>query len=247
MVAVIAITYVVVAALARTRAGRMAWGVTLLLAVYWLASLMLPVVTWLMGMALVPGVVGLIILFQGELRTFLSNLGGIFSRRVPATEDTCQKLIDACIRLSRDRTGALIAIERTTPLAEAVSTGVRVDARLSGELLRAIFFHNGPLHDGGVVLCGQRVRAAACQFPTSTNPDLDVSFGMRHRAAIGITETTDCVCLVVSEETGAISVTVDGGIRRNLSRDELEQSLQDMVGEQRRNDRSPVPEEVTDE
>lgn len=247
MAAVIAITYAIVTALAHTRAGRMAWGVAVLLILYWIASMTLPVVAWLMGMALVPGVVGLIILFQGELRMFLAHLGSLLTRRMAASEDTCHKLTEACFRMSQDRTGALIAIERSTPLAEAIATGIVIDAVLSPELLIAIFTEDGPLHDGGVVVCDERIAAAACQFPISMNPDLDVSYGMRHRAAIGITEATDCVCLVVSEETGAVSLTVNGGIQHGLNRSRLESELRQLVGEQGKRRSLLSPAEVADE
>ncbi len=247
MAAVIAIAYVILAALARTRAGRMAWGVAFLLTLYWVASMVLPVVTWLMGMALVPGVVGLIILFQGELRTFLSHLGSLLVRRTTVTEDTCHRLIAACLRMSKDHTGALIAIERSTPLAEAMATGIFIDADISAELLRAIFVQNGPLHDGGVIVCNQRLTAAACQFPASTNPELDVTFGMRHRAAIGITESSDCLCLVVSEETGAVSLAMAGEIQYDLPREELEAVLRDLVGEQPKRRALSIRREVSDD
>ncbi len=230
MAFVVLLTHVALTALARTRAWRVAGGIAVVLALYWLSGRFLPVVHWVMHEALVPGVVGLLILFQPELRTFLAQLGGVYSRRSSSSTGVADVLVDTCAALSSKRIGALIAIERAAPLSDIVLSGSRLDARLSIEFLNCVFFPNNPLHDGGVVVSGDRVAAAACYFPTSTHPDLEASLGMRHRAALGLSEQTDAVCLVVSEETGAISLCVSGRLERRLSKDALREKLNALVG-----------------
>jgi diadenylate cyclase len=170
--------------------------------------------------------VGLLVIFQPELRRGLVVLGRYQVMRYLGRErhhPVADKLADASEAMSRDRIGALIAIEREVPLAPYVETGERLDGTISAALLRTLFTPNSPLHDGAVILCGGRVTAAACQLPLGQPPDKShAHVGMRHRAAVGLSEETDAVLLVVSEETGRISVAVGGRLeavpRENLSR-----------------------------
>jgi diadenylate cyclase len=231
MAALVVIAYVLLTGLSRTRAWRMAWGLAVLLAVYWIAGLFLPVLRWAMYQALLPGVVGLMIIFQGELRTFLAQVGGVVARRAPMNPTACATAVQACFRLSRERIGALVAFEQSAPLTDVILTGVALDAVTSEELICSIFAARGPLHDGGVVIAGDRVRAAACQFPISGHLDLGWGLGMRHRAAIGLTEQTDAVCVVVSEETGAVSLAAGGKLQHNLSKETLQETLPTILGE----------------
>jgi diadenylate cyclase len=170
--------------------------------------------------------VGLVVLFQPELRRGLVALGRYQVMRYLRRErhdPIADKLADASEAMSRERIGALIAIQRAVPLAPYAETGERLDGEISAALLRTLFTPNSPLHDGAVILCGGRVSAAACQLPLGQPPDRgQAHVGMRHRAALGLSEETDAVLLVVSEETGRISLAVAGRLeavpRENLSR-----------------------------
>ncbi len=170
--------------------------------------------------------VGLLVIFQPELRRGLVVLGRYQVMRYLTRvrhDPIADKLADASEAMSRDRVGALIAIEREVPLAPYVETGERLDGEISAALLRTLFTPNSPLHDGAVILCNGRVAAAACQLPLGQPPDrMSTHVGMRHRAAVGLSEETDAVLLVVSEETGRISLAVGGRLepvaRENLSR-----------------------------
>ena len=170
-------------------------------------------------------VIGLLVIFQPELRRGLAVLGRYQVRYLGRERHhpVADKLADASEAMSRDRVGALIAIERQVPLAPYVETGERLDGQISAPLLRTVFTPNSPLHDGAVILCNGRVAAAACQLPLGQPPDRgQTHVGMRHRAALGLSEETDAVLLVVSEETGRISLAVAGRLeavsRENLSR-----------------------------
>jgi diadenylate cyclase len=170
--------------------------------------------------------VGLLVIFQPELRRGLAVLGRYQVMRYLGRQrhdPIADKLADASEAMSRDRIGALIAIQREVPLAPYVETGERLDGEISAPLLRTLFTPNSPLHDGAVILCRGRVTAAACQLPLGQPPDRgQAHVGMRHRAALGLSEETDAVLLVVSEETGRISLAVGGRLeavpRENLSR-----------------------------
>ena len=170
--------------------------------------------------------VGLLVIFQPELRRGLTVLGRYEVMRYLGREPShpiADKLADAAEALSRERVGALIAIEREVTLAPYVETGERLDATVSAALLRTVFATNTPLHDGAVILCDGRVAAAACQLPLGQPPDrARTHMGMRHRAALALSEETDAVLLVVSEETGRISLAAGGHLepvpRENLSR-----------------------------
>ncbi len=170
--------------------------------------------------------VGVLVIFQPELRRGLVVLGRYQVMRYLGRErhdPIADKLADASEAMSRDRVGALIAIEREVPLAPYVETGEHLDGEISPALLRTLFTPNSPLHDGAVILCNGRIAAAACQLPLGQPPDRgQVHVGMRHRAALGLSEETDAVLLVVSEETGRISLAVAGRLeavpRENLSR-----------------------------
>ncbi len=181
--------------------------------------------------------IAIIVLFQSEIRRTLARIGrrrwlgfGMALQRRESTED----LVLALGRLSQQRVGALIALERDTGLRTFIESGVAMNASLSRDLLLSIFQPGGALHDGAVIIQGDRIAAAACFLPLSMNPVLARKLGTRHRAAIGITEEADCLALVVSEETGRISVAAFGEIEMDVSLRRVEQRIAEHFGRKRR-------------
>lgn len=175
---------------------------------------------------------GLVVIFAPEIRRGLAHLAQtpLLSPllRGPSTP-VVDQLVEAAVKLSRNRIGAFVAIERNVGLGEYVENGVRLDAALSSELLEAIFYPGSALHDGAVILQHDRVAAAGCLLPLTDDPSLSKSMGTRHRAAIGISEESDAVALVVSEETGRISVIVDGKLTGELTGETLRAKLLDLL------------------
>ena len=183
------------------------------------------------------GVIALIILFQDEIRKFLYNLGahhrvkGIL--RVFSSGDksdrldraTIMPIVMACMNMSRGKVGALIVIERISSLDDIVETGEVVNANINQRLIENIFFKNSPLHDGAMVISKKRLRAAGCILPVSHNLDIPKELGLRHRAALGVSQDTDAIAVVVSEETGGISVAIKGEFKLRLSAEGLESIL----------------------
>ena len=182
------------------------------------------------------GVLALIILFQEEIRKFLYSLGGherikLLTRYfMPSNKNEEDKemilpLVMACMNMARGKVGALIVIERGAPLNDIADTGERIDARISQRLIENIFFKNSPLHDGAMLISKKRVKAAGCILPVSHNKDIPKSLGLRHRSALGISQSSDALAIVVSEETGNISVAIKGEFKLRLSAEELERVL----------------------
>jgi diadenylate cyclase len=172
-------------------------------------------------------VFGLIVVFQAEIRKVLAHLGktpllGFGARK---TEEVADEVVLAATTLAASQTGAIIVLEREMGLRSYIETGIALDAIVTYDLLVSIFNPNTPLHDGAVVLQGNRVAAAACFLPLTVNPELSRTLGSRHRAAIGVTEDTDAVAVVVSEETGIISLVTGGQIRRGFDGRTLKQAL----------------------
>lgn len=187
---------------------------------------------WLLSVVLQNWVIALIILFQPELRLLVEQIGrGRFLREAfhtPHTSDTVgviNEIVRAARRLSEKKIGALIAIERAVGLNDILSTGRRIGGTVSSELLQTIFHPGTAMHDGGVVIQGQQVAAAMCLFPLSSRDDTPHSYGTRHRAAIGLSELTDAAVVVVSEETGAISLALEGRLISNLSVEAMKEQL----------------------
>ena len=177
-------------------------------------DLNLIVINWMLTRLLAISVVAFIVIFQPEIRRGLANLGqfGNFSGEM----ETLSEVAKAAVVLSKKKTGALIAIERKMGLRRYVESGVEIDSKVTTELINTIFMPLTPLHDGGIIVSGQRVEAAACLFPLTQNPNVPKMMGTRHRAAIGLSEETDAVVVVVSEETGDISIAISGRITRDL-------------------------------
>jgi diadenylate cyclase len=211
-----------------TRAVPMLVGVaTLALAFYFARLGELRTLNWLLSTLLPYVVFALIVVFQSEIRHALANLGTRISlmRSSSSVADVYDDIVLAANLFSQNQTGALIVIEREIGLRTYVESGVALDARLSYDLLATIFRPSAPLHDGAVIVQRDRIAAAACFLPLSMNPVLSTQLGTRHRAAIGITEETDAVAVIISEETGTISMAVAGSIERDLTVERLRERL----------------------
>ena len=215
-----------------TRGARILIGLAVVVIVLTLASqlLELKVIEWIIKSAAAILAFGLLIIFQPELRNALARLGStnLFSFSTRHQQEFLDALSDAVVKLSNKRFGALFAIERNISLENYESTGVTIDAQLSVELVTTIFHPKTSLHDGGMVLSQERVEAAGCIFPVSQKELSDRALGLRHRAGFGVSEDTDAVAIVVSEETGAISILVDGKMLRDLSEADFRKKLEDI-------------------
>ena len=209
----------------------------------------LDTVSWLLSTMLPYFVFIIIIVFQSEIRRALAHFGqSAFPSglsRINRTEST-EEIILSVEKLSSTRTGALIVIERNIGLRSYIESGVALDAVLSYDLLVTIFNHDLPLHDGAVIIQNNRIAAAACFLPLTVKPRLSKDLGTRHRAAIGITEETDAIAIVVSEETGSLSLAHDGQIERGLTIDALRSRLRESFG-QKSPVRQTTPVETTNE
>jgi len=215
-----------------TRAAPMLVGVAALGLAFYFARLgELRTLDWLLSTLLPYVVFALIVVFQSEIRHALANLGSRLSlmRSSSSVADVYDDIVLAANLFSQNQTGALIVIEREIGLRTYIESGVALDARLSYDLLATIFRPSAPLHDGAVIVQRDRIAAAACFLPLSMNPVLSTQLGTRHRAAIGITEETDAVAIIVSEETGTISVAVAGSVERELTVDRLRERLSTLL------------------
>jgi diadenylate cyclase len=187
----------------------------------------LKVIAWILLRSAVGIGFTLVIVFQLEMRQALAKLGGSFFSFTNVQKlEFAEGLTDAVMQLSHKRIGALIALEREISLKEYSENGVRVDAEFSPELTMTIFHPMTALHDGGVIVSKNRIASAGCVFPLSRNEMSDRTLGLRHRASVGLSEETDCVCIVVSEETGSISIAMNGVLESNLKEDEFKEKLE---------------------
>jgi len=217
----------------RTNLMPVAKGLVVILVVLWISGVAkLTMINWLLRNIVELGLIALVIIFHPELRRFLEKVGssritGIFGGEYKAmnVEVAIMQTVLACADLSRSKTGALIIFERDNQLAEPISTGTLLNADVTAELMKNIFFVKAPLHDGAVIIKNGRIAAAGCMLPMSSNMNLRRDLGMRHRAGIGVSEKSDAVAVIVSEETGAISVAVDGMLKRHLSTETVETLL----------------------
>ncbi len=216
-----------------THAVQMALGALVLVLAYWLSSLLdLETVNWMLRTLLPYVVFGIIVVFQAEIRKVLAQLGktpllGAFQAQ--KTDGVIDEVVLAMTTLSAGKTGAIVVVEREMGLRSYIETGIALDAIVTYDLLISIFNHGTPLHDGAVVIQGNRAAAAACFLPLTVNPELSRTLGSRHRAAIGVTEDTDALAVVVSEETGTISLVAGGQIQRGLDGRSLKQALLDAL------------------
>ncbi len=210
-----------------TRAMQVLMGLVIMAVIFNIAKLLgLNTINWVLTKLFAVGVVAFLIIFQPELRRALARIGqNTFLSGYLKKGGTVDELIQACDHLSRNKTGALIALERDVGLKNYIESGMLLDARVSRELLITLFQTNTPTHDGGIIIVGDRIAACGALFPLSQNPDIPRVLGTRHRAAIGVTEETDAVCVIVSEETGSVSVAVHGKLTRNLDDEGLTRVL----------------------
>lgn len=225
------IIYKVLLFLARTGSGRALKGIVLLVAVMLLAKAMdLYVVNFIFGKTFELGVLALLIIFQPEVRSLLEKVGTI-TKLIPGrdspqdVEKAIDQVITACRSLSKSKTGALIVFERDNALDDYLKNGTMLNADPRAELLENIFFPNTPLHDGAVIIRGGHIAAAACVLPLTGQTHLSRELGTRHRAGIGMSEASDAVVVIVSEETGSISVAVGGILKRHLTEETFERIL----------------------
>ncbi len=191
------------------------------------------------------GVLAIIILFQEEIRQFLYTLGAhqrfktvvrffsSASKDAEEDKDTIIPIVLSCMSMSKGKVGALIVIERGMPLNDIINTGDTIDANINQRLIENIFFKNSPLHDGAMIISRRRIKAAGCILPVSHDLDIPKELGLRHRAAMGVSQSSDAIAIVVSEETGNISVAIRGEFRLRLSAEELESILTREMGLQR--------------
>lgn len=215
-----------------TRAAMMLIGVAALALAFYFARIgELTTLNWLISTLLPYAVFALIVVFQAEIRQALARLGRKLTLRTSNSSeaDAYDDIVLAANLFSQNQTGALIVIEREVGLRTYIESGVPLEARLSYDLLATIFRPSAPLHDGAVIVQKDRIAAAACFLPLSMNPVLSTQLGTRHRAGIGITEETDAIAVVVSEETGAISLAVGGKIERDLTVEELRSRLSSLL------------------
>ncbi|MGC8230225.1 diadenylate cyclase CdaA [Pseudobacillus badius] len=215
-----------------TKAVQLVKGIFVILAARGLSGLFgLDTLSWIMEQALTWGFLAVIIIFQPEVRRALEQLGRgrFFSRNVMQEDKEQRDLIEALTKsvsyMAKRRIGALISIEKETGMNDYIETGIPLHSAVSSELLINIFIPNTPLHDGAVIIQKNQIAAAACYLPLSESPFISKELGTRHRAALGISEVTDSITIIVSEETGAVSVTKNGDLFRDLSADDFEKLL----------------------
>jgi diadenylate cyclase len=216
-----------------TRGAPMLLGVFALAVAFWIAHIAnLRTLDWLIGTMLPYSIFALIVIFATEIRHALARLGRnlVWSPNVQSSaSDAFDDIVLAANLFSQNQTGALIVIEREIGLRTYIESGVPLDAHLSYDLLATIFRPSAPLHDGAVIVQRDRIAAAACFLPLSMNPLLSTQLGTRHRAGIGITEETDAISVIVSEETGAISLALGGNIERDMSPERLRDRLSELL------------------
>ncbi|MGI6005350.1 MAG: diadenylate cyclase CdaA [Christensenellales bacterium] len=228
----------------KTRAIQVLKGLGVLILAAWVSEfLRLQTLNWLLNYIINAGALVMVVLFQPELRRMLEQIGqGKFLKKTGLLTLThegdaqdlswvAEELSSALVDLSQQRIGALVVVEQENVMEEIIRSGTLVDAKISSSLIANIFYPNTPLHDGAVLIRGGRIVAAGCLLPLSQRTDIDQSFGTRHRAALGISELSDCVTFVVSEETGFISIARGGRIQHNVTRQALVQECETLFGE----------------
>ncbi len=214
----------------RTNSYNLAKGVVLILIVLWLSYIFhLTMINFLLRRMVELGLIALVVLFQPELRRLLERMGRSFSskRSVSSTEieDAISQTVLACTQMSASHTGALLIFERKEKLNSIMTTGTIINSDISAELIKNLFYNKAPLHDGAVIMREGRIAAAGCVLPLTQSTNLSKELGMRHRAGIGLSEQSDAVVIIVSEETGDISLAVEGLLKRHLNGGTLDKLL----------------------
>ena len=226
------VIYKLIMVIRGTKAVQLLKGIFVILLVRVVSEFLgLKTLSWMMEQAITWGFLAIIIIFQPELRRALEQLGRgkFFSRSSVPEEEEQEKTVTAILKatdyMAKRRIGALISIERETGMSDYIETGIQLNSRISSELLINIFIPNTPLHDGAVIVQKTTVAAAACYLPLSESPFISKELGTRHRAALGISEVTDSLTVVVSEETGGISLTKNGELHRDLNQEQFKEIL----------------------
>jgi diadenylate cyclase len=226
------VIYKIITLIKGTKAVQLLKGIFVIIIARMLTQVLgLNTLSWMMDEVLTWGFIGIIIIFQPEIRRALEQLGRgkLFARTNLQEAEEQNRLIEAMTKsvsyMAKRRIGALISIERETGLSDYIETGISLDSVITSELLINIFIPNTPLHDGAVIMKKNKIAAAACYLPLSESPFISKELGTRHRAALGISEVTDAITIIVSEETGAVSLTSNGDLHRNLSIEEFETRL----------------------
>lgn len=227
------VLYTLIMMIQTTGAARIAKSIVLLLVLAVVTKLLnMYLMSFLLDRVLEIGLIALVIMFQPELRRMLEKIGSKSLRELLSTKQEQREIdrvigetVNACEIMSRERTGVLIAFERETSLIDYQKTGTVIDARVSSELLRNLFFTKASLHDGAVIIRNERIAAAGCVLPLTQSRNISSDLGTRHRAGIGMSEVSDAVVVIVSEETGTISVAVNGMLKRHLAPQTLERLL----------------------
>ncbi|MGF7143742.1 diadenylate cyclase [Anaerotaenia torta] len=240
IIALAFLIYHVVKWIKTTRAWALVKGLAVIMA-FWLLTVIfdLNVIAWIIKNTINVGIIAIVIIFQPEFRKALEQLGqkNLMKSIIPFDDNkdsekfsdhTLNEIVRATFELARTKTGALIVMEEDTPLNDFENTGIYIDSLISSELLINIFEHNTPLHDGAVILRGNRIVAATCYLPLSDNMQLSKDLGTRHRAGIGISEVSDSLTIIVSEETGRVSIAREGKLIRNVDGDYLRAKLIDV-------------------
>ncbi len=234
MIVVAYVIYKGMALLRKSSAAQVGKAILFIVVTLWLShQLNLNVVNFILGKAMELGLLALVIVFQPEIRRFLEQIGsndfgsfwGMKEVPVTETETAIRETVAAYTVLSKDRVGALTVFERKNRLNTIIESGTMMDATVSSELMKNIFYPKAPLHDGAVVIRNGRLAGAGCMLPLSSNMNLSRDLGMRHRAGIGMSEHSDAIVAIVSEETGAISVSSNGRLKRHLAPETLERIL----------------------
>lgn len=225
--------YLLLPLIRSTGTGRIAKVVAAVLVLAWVTQLLeLYTLYFLVQQVLAVGLIALVVLFQPELRRMLDHLGSMKLKNLIGVHKKEQEVdiaighvVKACEAMSREHVGALVVLQRDVSLADYAKTGTMIDAQISEQLLRNIFFPRASLHDGAVIICDGRITAAGCVLPLSESNRISADLGTRHRAAVGMSEVTDAVIVIVSEETGAVSVAIGGMLKRHLAPQTLEKLL----------------------
>ena len=233
IIAVAFLIYWMVPLFRTTGSGRIAKVIVALMVVLWLTGVLkLHTLNFILSQVLSVGLIALVVLFQPELRRMIDHLGNMKLKKLFSSEEineqmvpVIQQTVQACEAMSREKVGALIVFARDNRLDEYFKTGTMIDAQVSDQLLRNIFFPKASLHDGAVIVRDGRVTAAGCVLPLSESQRLSADLGTRHRAGVGMSEVSDAVVVIVSEETGTISVAVGGMLKRHLAPQMLERIL----------------------
>ena len=240
--------YILIPMIRSTGAMRIAKVVLVILVLTWVTDVLgMHTMNWLLNQVLAVGLIAVVVLFQPELRRMIDQISNVRIQKLLGLEKSNQEMdavitqtVMACETMSRERVGALIVFARDMQLEEFFKTGTVVDAQVSEQLIRNIFFPKAALHDGAMIIRGGRVAAAACVLPLSDTNRLSADLGTRHRAGVGMSEVSDAVVVIVSEETGAISVAVGGMLKRHLAPQTLERLLRNELcheeQEQKKND-----------